>query len=138
MIARLFLLPVVCLLAACANQNLYPNARDPIDASQVSTFKEKPSFPYELIGRIKSPALDTFNRKTIVSSAIQGLKEKAAKLGANGVILDDTDIFLAAYMRTSTGTYLFNGSSGIDSFGDNHADGFPPVALYGEAIYFKK
>ncbi|SBS33573.1 hypothetical protein MSP8886_02799 [Marinomonas spartinae] len=138
----IFCLLLMCCLSSCAIRDAYPNARNPIDVSQVIVFNKPPRFSYEVIGSIRSPALDTFDRQTIVASAVKGLKEKAAALGANGVIVGDTDMFLAAYIRASTGTYFFRGMpwmwgrSEMDGF--YRGDGFPPVQLSGEAIFYSK
>jgi uncharacterized protein YbjQ (UPF0145 family) len=90
--ARRFLaLSVAIGLAACASDSIVMTgtARPPIAPSEVRIYSRPPPAFEEvaILNASKSSAFTTGGQKT-VDKVIAGLKEQAAKLGANGVILE--------------------------------------------------
>lgn len=64
----------------------------PIPVSQVNVYVVKPSFAYTIIGTVEargmaSSFVSTPGEKEDVALAIKALKEEAASIGANGVII---------------------------------------------------
>jgi hypothetical protein len=78
-------------LAACAADTivLTGTARPPISAAEVRIYSHPPAAFEEIaiLNASKSSAFTTGGQKT-VDKVIAGLKEQAAKLGANGIILE--------------------------------------------------
>jgi uncharacterized protein YbjQ (UPF0145 family) len=78
-------------LAACASDTIVMTgpARPPIAPAEVKIYSHPPEVFQEiaLLDTSKSSAFTTGGQKT-VDKVIEGLKEQAAKLGANGIILD--------------------------------------------------
>lgn len=97
--------------------------RAPISSSQVTLFLEPPE-EFETIGLVNASSDSGWTEQGSVDYAIQELKEQAAKLGANGVLLESSG------ERTAT-VYVASGSTLYP---------IPVVAktLQGRAIYIKK
>jgi uncharacterized protein YbjQ (UPF0145 family) len=78
-------------LAACASDTLVMTgaARPPISPADVRVYSQPPEVFQEIaiLDASKSSAFTTGGQKT-VDKVVQGLKEQAAKLGANGIILE--------------------------------------------------
>jgi hypothetical protein len=78
-------------LAACASDTivLTGTARPPISAVDVKIYSQPPAAFEEIaiLNASKSSAFTTGGQKT-VDKVVAGLKEQAAKLGANGIILE--------------------------------------------------
>ena len=78
-------------LAACASDSivLTGTARPPISPAEVRIYSRPPPAFEEIaiLNASKSSAFTTGGQKT-VDKVIAGLKEQAAKLGANGIILE--------------------------------------------------
>jgi hypothetical protein len=83
--------PCVCLAACVSSHQLIGTARAPISADRVQLYTETPHQPYERIAVVSASSKRswsfTFEGKAEV--VVRRLKEEAAKLGANGVLLDD-------------------------------------------------
>jgi hypothetical protein len=81
----------VLALAACASDTivLTGSARPPISPADVRIYSHPPEVFQEIaiLDTSKSSAFTTGGQKT-VDKVIEGLKEQAAKLGANGIILE--------------------------------------------------
>jgi uncharacterized protein YbjQ (UPF0145 family) len=81
----------VLALAACASDTivLTGSARPPISPADVRIYSQPPEVFQEIaiLDTSKSSAFTTGGQKT-VDKVIEGLKEQAAKLGANGIILE--------------------------------------------------
>jgi len=81
----------VLTLAACASDSivLTGSARPPISPADVRIYLHPPATFEEIaiLNASKSSAFTTGGQKT-VDKVIAGLKEQAAKLGANGIILE--------------------------------------------------
>lgn len=89
--SRLTLCGLVALLAACATDSVVVTgtARAPIPAAEVRIYSRPPAVFEEIaiLNASKNSAFTTGGQKT-VDKVIEGLKSQAAKVGANGVILD--------------------------------------------------
>jgi type IV pilus biogenesis protein CpaD/CtpE len=110
--ARLLLLTVAAMvLAACASGSaiVTGTTRSPIGPSQVRLYVEPP-VKFDVIGLVSASSDAGLTEQGSVNYAVEELKRRAAKLGANGVLL------------RSTGT-------DVDAFGD------PVKTVQGQAIY---
>ncbi len=90
--ARLVLIGLAALgLGACASDSVVVtgSARPPISPAEVRIYSRPPAVFQEIaiLNASKNSAFTTGGQKT-VDKVIAGLKEQAAKLGANGVILE--------------------------------------------------
>lgn len=91
-LVRVALLCSVLLLGACATATVVPvgNTRAPIDPSQVRVYAQPPPH-YEVLGILSGDSGIEGTGQSGVSDTIKKLKEQAAKLGANGVLLGKMD-----------------------------------------------
>lgn len=116
----------VFLLTACASGSsiVTGTTRAPIDPSQVTLYIEPPE-KYEIIGVVKASSDSGWTEQDSQDYAVAELKNQAAKLGANGVLLTSTGV------NTSTvvGTY---------STGMVYAIPVTAQTLSGKAIYISK
>jgi uncharacterized protein YbjQ (UPF0145 family) len=116
-------------LAACASDSIVLTgaARPPIPPSEVRMYSHPPAAFEEvaILNTSKSSAFTTGGQKT-VDKVIAGLKEQAAKLGANGVILE-------GFSDSQTGSVGAGGGS--DSVSRNSAVG---VGVGGSLGIYKK
>lgn len=86
--------------------------RPPIDPSLVQIYGRPPSH-YEEVAIVSAKAGHDFrSEQGIMDSAIKKLKEAAAKVGANGVILEGVQNRSDPTMVTSVGTATVYGSGG--------------------------
>jgi hypothetical protein len=86
--------------------------RDPIDPSSVQIYVRPPA-AYEEIAIVSAKAGHDFrSEQGIMDSAIKRLKEEAAKVGANGVILEGIQNRGDRSLVTSIGTATAYGPSG--------------------------
>lgn len=76
------------LLGACATATVVPvgNSRAPIDPSQVRLYATPPAH-YEVVGILNGDSGIEGVSQNAINDTIRKLKEQAAKLGANGVLL---------------------------------------------------
>jgi hypothetical protein len=102
------------VLAGCATATVIPvgNARAPVDPSQVRLYAQPPPH-YEVLGLITGNSNYEGSGQNGVSDMVAKIKEQAAKLGANGVLLGK---MAQQYLGSSGGaTYLgwgvFNSAS---------------------------
>lgn len=111
-----FMLSVLLLgiLGGCATATVIPvgNTRQPIDPSQVRLYVNPPAH-YEVLGLINGNSNYEGSGQSAVADMVQKIKEQAAKLGANGVLLGK---MAQQYLGSSGGgAYLgwgvFNSSS---------------------------
>jgi hypothetical protein len=84
----LITLMVAMMLGACATATVVPvgNARAPIDPSQVRMYAQPPAH-YEVVGILSGNSNYEGAGQSGVNDVIKKLKEEAAKLGANGVLI---------------------------------------------------
>ncbi|MEL0623786.1 hypothetical protein V6238_11855 [Marinomonas arenicola] len=123
---------VALLLSGCAadSERMLGKARTPVTVSEVQVLMQPPSVAYEAIAQIKVKVQEGFDQQARLKNTIAVLVAKAAKLGANGVIVADTKEFNAAYNRISTGTAFTEGASFTLS-----PSAFSRVKLSATAIY---
>jgi hypothetical protein len=78
-------------LAACASGSAIVTGtkRTPIDPSQVKLYTEAPA-KYEVLGIVSATSGAGLTKQGSEDYAVQELKKQAAKLGANGVLLEAT------------------------------------------------
>src|SRR5882724_12327346 len=130
MIRLLTLASVLAMgLAACAPSShiLVGTARPPISPSDVKIYLQPPP-SFEQIAILNASANSMFGTggQGTVDKVIQRLKEQAAKLGANGIILEG---------MSDRQTGSLGGGSGSSSYSGNSAVG---VGVGGSLGIFKK
>ena len=87
----LYLAIALCCLAACATSHvMIGKARPAISPESVQVYMRPPDMPYEEIARIEtsSQGAFAFGAQAKTDAVIHRLKVEAAKLGANGVLLE--------------------------------------------------
>jgi ABC-type sugar transport system substrate-binding protein len=88
---RLMLAAAALVLAACATDSivLTGTARPAISPAEVRIYSQPPAVFEEIaiLNASKNSAFTTGGQKT-VDKVVEGLKEEAAKIGANGIILE--------------------------------------------------
>ncbi|WP_067341462.1 hypothetical protein [Marinomonas spartinae] len=123
------------VLQGCASGSyqLTGEKRPAIKADQVTVFQKPPGFDYEVLGTVQSSSENGFSVDSRKEKAISELKDQAAKIGANGVII--TSVTQSSFRGTGVGLGLSVGSGG---FGTGLGSGFalPEAKLTGQAIYF--
>lgn len=128
------------LLAACASPSssvLIGEARPEISVEQVKVYLEKPE-SYEEIALIEasSDSSWSFSEQAKMEAVLNRLKQEAAKVGANGVLLQKTGDRKdnSVYVGTGAGSYSGNIGFGVSvgkAFGltDKTGEG---IAIYVE------
>lgn len=85
------------------------NARSPISAEMVRLYRTAPE-KFEEIAVVSASAGHDFKKSSsLLNSAIQRLKEEAAKLGANGVLLSEIDERDVPAVTTNYGAAIASG-----------------------------
>ncbi len=81
----------IVLISACASGSsiVVGEARQPIDPSQVKLYLEVPE-NYKIIGIVNASSDAGWTEQQSVDYAVAELKNQAAKLGANGVLIIST------------------------------------------------
>ena len=127
---RLNLLGAGLLLAACAPSShvLVGQARPAITADQVKIYSHPPAMPFEEIAVLDANTKSAFGPggQKSVDKVIERLKIEAAKVGANGVILEGFSDAEIGSLGTGVGS---------DSYGSHSAVG---VGVGGSLGIFKK
>src|SRR5882757_4551721 len=95
-ISRKFAVPagvaVIMSVTACETSHvLIGTARKPISPDQVQLYLEPPAKKYQEIAVVDTSSKHTFSFTAVGKTdvVIRRLKEEAAKLGANGILLQD-------------------------------------------------
>lgn len=124
LLSSALLILVALAIGGCASGSaiVTGTVRAPISADQVTLYLEPPE-EFETVGLVNASSDSGWTEQGSVDYAIQELKQQAAKLGANGVLLDSSG------ERTTT-TYITSGSVSYP---------IPVVAktLQGRAIYVR-
>jgi uncharacterized protein YbjQ (UPF0145 family) len=116
--SRLFVLAGIATLAlgACATDSvvLTGTARPPISPGDVKIYSRPPVAFEEIaiLNASKSSAFTTGGQKT-VDKVIAGLKEQAAKLGANGVILEGFSDSQTGSVGSGVGSSSYSNNSAV-------------------------
>jgi hypothetical protein len=136
---RLFALAgiVICGLAACATDAVIITGaqRPPISPADVKIYS-KPPPAFEEIGILNASSNSVFTtggQKT-VDKVIEGLKEEAAKMGANGIILEGFSDQATGSVGTGVGSGSVSGNSAT-SVGVGGSLGIYKKTGHGRAIY---
>jgi len=87
----LLLFLAIVLISGCATGSsiVVGKVRGAIDSSQVKLYLERPD-SYETIGIVKASSDAGWTEQDSVDYAVEELKNQAAKLGANGVLIETT------------------------------------------------
>ncbi len=115
-----FSLSSLCLAAAafwltgCATSHvMIGKARPPISPDSVQVYTQPPNVPYEEIARIEtsSQGAFAFGAQAKTDAVIHRLRVEAAKLGANGVVLEGMGDQPSGSVGTGGGTTSYSGHS---------------------------
>lgn len=113
-VSRWGLALLMVVTAACApTQLLTGTARTPINPADVVIYSAAPpKFEPIAVIRASSRSLIAAGGAAAIDKVVQRLKEHAARLGANGLIIDDVDDqqSLSLGAGASSDTYTHNGS----------------------------
>jgi len=136
-IAYLSVLALPVFLFGCASgSHVITGQQLPeIEVDQVTIFEEAPIFDYEVIGTVRAASDNGFTEDSRKEKATQELKEQAAKIGANGVILDE--VTQLSFRRLGTGVGISAGSSGGVGTSIGSSFSFPTTEAKGTAIHFE-
>lgn len=120
---RIFAMAAIVLsLAGCATGSVVVvgNRHAPIDPSQVKLYLQPPAQPYDQIALLDAQGAGMGHQRQM-DSAVAKLKSEAAKLGANGLLLEGIS---GAHPTAAFGTaYGSNGSFGtVSAFGVKRAE----------------
>ena len=119
----LIILPFIIVACASGSAIVTGIKRNPITPDQVKIYLESPS-DYEIIGIVNASSDAGWTEQGSMDYALEELKKQAAKLGANGVILEHS-----GEKNTST----------VGGFSNNVFYAIPATAktLAGKAIFVK-
>ena len=104
------------LLTACATSHvMLGKARPPISPDQVQIYDHPPPGPYQEIARLDTSSQGSFSftAQGKTDAVIQRLRNEAAKLGANGVLLEGIGDQVSGSIGTSAGGGGYSGGGGI-------------------------
>ncbi|CAM4238121.1 hypothetical protein [Vibrio neonatus] len=135
----------VSIMSGCTimdgNAIVTGNIRPAIPASKVHLYRVAPK-NFEEIGILSSSAGHDFKKSsTLMNEAIQRLKEEAAKIGANGIILTAIDERDTPHTTTSYGSAITTSTDGsLYSSGNTISveRGDAYTRLRGVAVYVSK
>ena len=123
---------IMLAVAGCTRGNVLITGtkRTPIQPTEVTIYLEPPRGDYEIIGLVSAESEAGWTWDDALNNAVGELKEQAAKIGANGVILGD------AGMKSYGAVGMMNmGAYGLGTFMAASAD---TQAVKGRAIYILK
>lgn len=103
----------VTLLAGCATSHvMVGNSRPPISPSEVKIYLHPPA-KYDEIAILDTSSKGSFSftSQGKMDVVVERLKEEAAKLGANGILLQSTGDQYAGSVSTGVGTATASGNS---------------------------
>ena len=107
---------MVLALSACATDSVIVTgtARPPISPSEVKIYSQPPPVFEEvaILNASKSVAFSTGGQKT-VDKVIAGLKEQAAKVGANGILLEGFSDQQTGALGAGSGSSSVSGNSAV-------------------------
>ncbi|ETX09436.1 hypothetical protein MUS1_08760 [Marinomonas ushuaiensis DSM 15871] len=106
-----------------------------LEAVQVSVFENAPSFDYQVIGVVTASSDGGFTEGSRQEKATEELKKQAAKIGANGVILDE--VTQLSFRSLGAGVGVSAGSSGGLGASIGSGFSFPTTETKGTAIYYE-
>jgi hypothetical protein len=119
---NIYLITLLFLVGCASGSSIVVGeVRESIDSSDVMQFFEFPE-NYELIGIVTAPSDADLTEQNSGGHAVEELKIQAAKLGANGIIIEST---------TGQESSVIDGS-GTDY---NYTVTVPAKSVFGKAIY---
>ena len=104
------------LLTACATSHvMLGKARPPISPDQVQIYDHPPPGPYQEIARLDTSSQGSFSftAQGKTDAIIRRLKSEAAKLGANGVLLEGIADQVSGSIGTGAGAGSYSGGGGV-------------------------
>jgi hypothetical protein len=104
------------LLVACATSHvMIGKARPPISPDEVRIYQRPPDGPYEEIARLDTSSQGSFSftAQSKTDAVIKRLKTEAAKLGANGVLLEGIGDQTSGSIGTGGGSESYSRSSSV-------------------------
>jgi hypothetical protein len=107
---------VALALTACATSHvMIGQARPPISPEDVQVYARPPTVPYEEIARLQTSSSGSFSftAQGKTDAVIKRLKTEAAKLGANGVLLEGMGDRASGSIGTGGGTESYSGRSAV-------------------------
>ncbi len=132
------LIVVMALLTGCApvSHVMVGHARPPITPDQVKIYSHPPATPFEEIAVLDASSKSAFGPggQSAVDKVIERLKIEAAKLGANGVILEGFSDAETGSIGTGVGSDSY-GNHGAVGVGVGGSLGIYKKTGHGDAIY---
>jgi len=128
---------ILIFTAACTTSHvMIGKARPPISPEQVVIYTRPPEMPYEEIARIETSSQGSFSftAQGKTDAVIRRLKEEAAKLGANGVLLEGIGDQASGSVGTGGGSTSYSSHSSVGG-GVGIGVGLTRKAGSGLAIY---
>lgn len=115
--SRLLIIGVLLLtLMACTSRShvLLGQPRTPIPVEQVIVYSQPPEH-FEKVALLYSSSRNSwrFTNQGKKDQALKGLKQEAASLGANGVLIESISEQSSGYVATDSGTYDRSNSTGL-------------------------
>ena len=107
---------ILIFTGACTTSHvMIGNARPPISPEQVVIYTRPPEMPYEEIARIETSSQGSFSftAQGKTDAVIRRLKEEAAKLGANGVLLEGIGDQASGSIGTGGGSTSYSSHSSV-------------------------
>ena len=114
--SHLLLVAATFAVAGCATSHvMIGKARPPISPDSVQVYLQPPKEPYEEIARIETSSQGSFafGAQAKTDAVIHRLKVEAAKLGANGVVLQGMGDQPSGSVGTGGGTTSYSGHSAV-------------------------
>ena len=100
---------VLCLYSCATGSAVVTGTKRPAtDPGEVVIYAEAPAAKYEIIGIVNASSESGWTDQKKLDYAVEELKNQAAKLGANGIILGDIT-------TTTTGGYVEDGFYSTDT-----------------------
>jgi uncharacterized protein YbjQ (UPF0145 family) len=132
------LIAAAAILEACAPSThvLVGHARPPISPDQVRIYSQPPPTPFEEIATLDASSKSAFGTggQKSVDKVVERLKTEAAKLGANGVILEGFSDAETGSIGTGVGSDSYGNHSAV-GVGVGGSLGIYKKTGHGEAIY---
>jgi hypothetical protein len=103
-------------LAGCATSHvMIGQARPAISPEEVQVYTRPPTVPYEEIAKLQTSSGGSFSftAQGKTDAVIKRLKTEAAKLGANGVLLEGIDDRASGSIGTGGGTESYSSRSSV-------------------------
>jgi len=131
----MFALPVFLFGCSSGAHVITGQQMPELDVNQVEVFKEAPLFDYEVVGTVRASSDGGFTEDSRQEKATEELKKQAAKIGANGLILDE--VTQLSFRRLGTGVGVSAGSGGGLGASIGSSFSFPTTEAKGTAIYYE-